>query len=81
MQDESTPHFRELPNGHVNWLVPPSVQIALTGVKWAKQNKRGAITLTYTDGHTETRYSGMDMCREFSGIVGVIDFVQAGRSA
>lgn len=72
-------HYRDLEPGMANMLVPPLIQIELTGVQRAQQNKTGAITLTYTDGTRETRPCKLDMLRDFCGIVGVIDYVQAGR--
>lgn len=74
-----TQHYKDLETGMCNMLVPPSVQAHLTGVQWAKQTRNGAITLTYIDGTQERRSCRLDMCRDFAGIMGVIDYVQAGR--
>lgn len=72
-------HYRDLESGMVNFMVLPSIEIALTGVKWAKQRKDGQITLEYTDGTLESRPCKLDINQDFASAMGVIDYVQAGR--
>ena len=71
--------FNDLERGMVNILVPPNLHAGLTGVTRCQQDKSGAITLLYSDGTRETRPCKLDMLSEFSGLLGVIDYVQAGR--
>lgn len=49
-----TKRYTKLEGDQVFMLVPPNIQVMMTGVRWAQQDKNGDITLTYTDGNTET---------------------------
>ena len=46
--------FRDLPGGIVNHLQPPRFETLLTGVDYARQDRSGKITVTYSDGTTES---------------------------
>ena len=49
-----TKRYKKLEGDQCFYLVPPNVQVAMCGVKYASQDKNGFITLTYTDGTTES---------------------------
>jgi hypothetical protein len=71
--------FRDLPRGQVRWIVPPNLHVLLTGAQNAKQDRTGRVTLTYTDGTTESRKCAHDV-EEFDSFLALVSYVQAGRA-
>ncbi len=45
--------YTDLPDGEAIFISPLKIQAIITGACMAKQDKTGAITLTYEDGTTE----------------------------
>ncbi len=46
--------YRELPADLHNLMIPPTIEMLMSGVSMAAQDRHGNITLRYTDGTTET---------------------------
>ena len=65
-------HFHNIPEGKVIVTVPPHIQVAMTGVVEAMQDRHGKVRLTYTDGTTETATVDYTIAQEenFFKIVG-----------
>jgi hypothetical protein len=53
--------YKDLPDGKCLYLVPPTIICMMTGVSCAQQSKDGCITLTYSDGHTESATIDIDL--------------------
>jgi hypothetical protein len=72
-------NFKTLEGEMRAWLVPANIQIMMTGAARAMQEKSGRITLTYTDGETETAMCDHDI-DEFDSWFHLVGFVQQGRA-
>jgi len=81
MASEAPESFRKLRGKYVIAVYPPNLEIALWGVARACQDKKGIITLNYTDGSAETRQSTDTITNKdaFPHFVSIVSYVQAGR--
>lgn len=59
-------------------IIPSNIEAMMTGAWKAHQDRSGVITLTYTDGVTESRKADKPI-DEFEGWFHIVGFVQAGR--
>lgn len=73
-------HRDDIPKGQLMFLNPPNIQLMMCGLATLPlphQDRDGLITLTYSDGTTETRQA--DFPIESKTCFEVVSFVQAGR--
>jgi hypothetical protein len=59
-------------------VYPANIQALITGAVKASQNKYGTITLTYSDGTTESAVCATDI-EGFASWFSLVGFVQSGR--
>ena len=71
--------FGQLKGDQVNYLVPPKSTGLLCGVKWARQDGEGVITLCYLDDSEESAPSDRDLCKDFDSFFSVVQLVQNAR--
>lgn len=74
--------FRNLKGNACFWIVPPNVTGMMCGVKYARQDKTGAITLTYRDDSEERTPENRNAkaIQDFDSIFEITSFVQSFRS-
>ena len=69
--------YQKLEGDQAFYIVPPNINAMMTGVQYAAQDKSGTITLTYTDGETESAdCSDLDINDIENGIFGITSLVQ-----
>lgn len=76
-----TESYKTLKPGFLRVLSASRIHQMVTGVVGCVQTKDGTITLTYEDGSKESRQTNLDIEEFENGLIGIVSFVQAGRSA
>lgn len=78
---ETDMKYQKLEGDQCFMIVPPNINVMMTGVQRAQQDKTGLITLVYTDGTTESRPSPDKDISDFANIFSIVGFVQDARAA
>lgn len=67
--------FNHLPEDQVKAIIPPNVEMMISGVQRIEQNHTGAIRLIYQDGSDQSKPSKLDI-EEFRSFFDIVGFVQ-----
>ena len=46
--------YKDIPKNQCLIISPDRIKVLMSGVAWIEQNRRGRVTLVYTDGSRET---------------------------
>ena len=75
MEDELR-SYKELKGQQCNYIVPPVIVGRMSGAKYARQDKTGAITLTYESGAEDSSGPNAPEIGTFENFFAIVRFVQ-----
>lgn len=68
--------YQSLRGQQTYMLCPSNIEAMMTGVQYANQDRKGNVTLTYTDGTTETANCADMQLLEAASFMAVVGTVQ-----